>query len=246
MAKTLDILGVEVKAVTGAEAIRLIDTQCDRGIPVKLAYLNSHTSNTAAQDPTFAAALREFWVLNDGVGLDVAATLLHGTRFPENLNGTDFTVRYLQETSRTWRIFLLGAKPGVAELAGQHLARLASRHCIAGVQHGYFKPQDAGAIANTVRDSGADLILVALGNPQQEKWIAQYGEATGARLMVGVGALFDFLSGNVSRAPEWIRATRSEWVYRLALEPRRLARRYLLGNPYFLARVLRKRLVATS
>lgn len=240
-ATRLDILGVSVCAMTGAEAVAAIDTWTDDA-PAKLAYLNAHGSNLAARDPDYLRTLNQLAVLNDGIGVDIAARVLHGRAFPENLNGTDFTVRYLQETRKVWNLFLLGAKPGVAAAAADKLKALAPRHAYVGVRDGYFPKERAGGIAEEIRRSGADLVLVALGNPAQEFWIAQHGDATGARLLIGVGALFDFLSGGVSRAPEWVRALRAEWVYRLWLEPRRLARRYLLGNPVFLARTLRRKI----
>jgi alpha-1,3-mannosyltransferase len=81
-------------------------------------------------------------------------------------------------------------------------------------------------------------VLVAMGNPRQEMWLAEILEATGCRLGFAVGALFDFLSGDIARAPLWVRSARLEWVYRLLREPKRLWRRYVLGNPIFLLRVL--------
>lgn len=237
----IDILGVPVWSMTGAQAVAALDDWTDQG-PVNLAYLNAHSSNVAAKNPDYLAALRSFQVFNDGIGVDIAAKLLHGRAFPENLTGTDFTGRYLRESRKTWRVYLLGAKPGVAEGAARALQAQAPHQAIAGLRDGYFAPHEADRVAQEVRDSGADLLLVAMGNPAQELWMARYGAAAGCRLTMGVGALFDFLSGRVSRAPEWLRAARSEWVYRLALEPRRLAARYLVGNPVFLARTLRRKI----
>lgn len=237
----LDILGVPVWRMTAAQAVEALDEWTDHG-PVNLAYLNAHSSNVAARNPEYLAALRAFQVFNDGIGVDIAAKVLHGRAFPENLTGTDFTGRYLRESRKAWRVYLLGARPGVAEAAAHALKAQAPHQQIAGVRDGYFAPEDSDAVAQAVRDSGANLLLVAMGNPAQELWMARHGAATGCQLTMGVGALFDFLSGRVSRAPEWLRAARSEWIYRLALEPRRLAARYLVGNPVFLARTLRRKI----
>jgi alpha-1,3-mannosyltransferase len=237
----LDIMGVLVCAMTAGEAVAALDAGVEIE-PLRLAYLNAHGSNIAGKDSRFHQILKSFTVFNDGVGLDIAAWLLHGRRFPENLNGTDFTVRYLRDTRRDWTIYLLGAKPGIAEAAGEALAKMSPRHRIVGVQDGYFDPSRSPEIAEQIRRSGAGLLLVAMGNPAQEKWIAEYGAATGCRLMIGVGALFDFLSGGVERAPKWVQDVRAEWVFRLALEPRRLAGRYLIGNPRFLARAIAHKL----
>ncbi|HAH11038.1 MAG TPA: glycosyltransferase, partial [Alphaproteobacteria bacterium] len=235
----LDIMGIKVRAATAPEAVAFLDRHLDGSAPpLKLAYLNAHTSNLAASNPAFTETLTRFVVLNDGIGVDIAARLLHAKRFPANLNGTDFTVRYLAETRHTLRLYLIGSQDGVAAQAAEHLAQLAPRHTIVGTQHGYFAPERGDEVLAALRQAQPDLVLVAFGNPAQEFWIDQHAEATGARLLIGVGALFDFLSGRVSRAPQWVRDARFEWAYRLALEPRRRARRYLAGNPYFLARVL--------
>lgn len=177
-------------------------------------------------------------VFNDGIGVDIASLVLYGSAFPENLNGSDFTPRYLQNTRHRYRIFLLGSRPGVAERAREHLSRSCPQHWIVGCYHGYFKKEDTVKILNMIKASNADIILVGMGNPRQEFWLADNLEATGCRLALGVGALFDFVTEQVRRAPPSIRSARLEWVYRLIQEPRRLWRRYLVGNFLFIFRVL--------
>jgi len=172
--------------------------------------------------------------------VDIASRILYGSRFPENLNGTDFIPRYLRETTHQFRIFLLGSKLGIAERAGARLSELCPEHRIAGCYPGYFAPEQSVAIADAIRGAGADLLLVGMGNPHQELWLDSYMARTKCRLAFSVGALFDFLAGEMPRASPWIRAARLEWVYRLSLEPRRLAWRYLIGNPLFLLRVARQ------
>ena len=93
-------------------------------------------------------------------------------------------------------------------------------------------------MAQTISASGADVVLVAMGNPDQELWLRNNFGATGCRLGFAVGALFDFIVGEAQRAPVWVRTARLEWIYRLAHEPRRLWRRYVLGNPIFMLRIL--------
>jgi alpha-1,3-mannosyltransferase len=113
---------------------------------------------------------------------------------------------------------------------------------VVGTACGYFGgEQEIRQTCERICISRANLVLVALGNPLQELWIARHGEASGATLLIGVGALFDFTVDRVHRAPPWLRRARCEWMYRLASEPRRLAGRYLLGNALFLASVLRDR-----
>jgi exopolysaccharide biosynthesis WecB/TagA/CpsF family protein len=106
------------------------------------------------------------------------------------------------------------------------------------VVDGYVDPY---TVAERVRAARPDVLLVALGNPLQECWIDANLAQLDARVAIGVGALFDYLAGRVVRAPRWVRALRGEWLFRLLVEPRRLWRRYVLGNPQFLWRVLRAR-----
>jgi exopolysaccharide biosynthesis WecB/TagA/CpsF family protein len=106
---------------------------------------------------------------------------------------------------------------------------------LVGVENGFG---DRVAAAARIRAACPDVLLVALGNPLQEFWIAEHLRALDARVAIGVGALFDYLAGRVRRAPRWVRALRSEWVFRMLMEPRRLAQRYLVGNPVFLWRSL--------
>jgi exopolysaccharide biosynthesis WecB/TagA/CpsF family protein len=115
-----------------------------------------------------------------------------------------------------------------------------SRHRVAGVHHGYFSHDLNDAIVERIKQSGADLLLVALGNPAQEIWISQNLRATGCSLAFGVGGLFDFAAQNVARAPLWMRVHGLEWLYRLMQEPGRMWPRYLIGNWVFLGRVARQ------
>lgn len=108
---------------------------------------------------------------------------------------------------------------------------------IAGTNDGYFSPDDSDRVAATVRASGADVLLVAMGAPRQELWIGRYADAAGASATLGVGGLFDYYSGRIPRAPVWMRRLGLEWIFRLLQEPRRLWRRYLVGNLVFLWRV---------
>jgi alpha-1,3-mannosyltransferase len=203
-----------------------------------VVFANAHTLNTTRRDDRVRMALRKSIVFNDGIGMDIASRILFGQGFPENLNGTDFVPRYLQQTRHRYSIFLLGAKPGVAGRAAQQLSRLAPQHRIVGSCHGYLAGEDSARLVDNIRNSGADILLVAMGDPQQELWLMEHLDRTGCRLGFGVGGLFDFMAGTVPRAPEWARAAHLEWLYRMMQEPGRLWRRYLIGMPIFLLRVV--------
>lgn len=235
------ILGLNLTVASRAEAVETIDRRVIDGVPAAVAFVNAHTANVAQEQPEVRRCLNDFLLFNDGVGLDLASRLLYGENFPANLNGTDFVPAYLAETKIQHRIFLLGGRPEAVEAAAAHLAAAFPRHKVVGAHHGYFAPEANAGVVERIGAAQADLLLVALGNPAQELWIHRNLGQTGVRVAFGVGALFDFLSGRVPRAPDWVRAARLEWVFRLAIEPRRMWQRYLVGNAVFLARVLRQR-----
>ena len=238
-ARCRTILDIPVFVGTRSAAVDRIDAEYQAGKPAMVAFANANALNIATNDGAFRDVLKRSLVLNDGIGVDAASQILFERRFPQNLNGTDFTPYYFQHTRHSYRIFFLGGSSGVAERAAAKLiAMCGGRHRIAGCQNGYSRAGDAIGITAKILGSGADVVLVAMGNPLQEIWLAGHLKATGCRLGFGVGALFDFLSGDVARAPRWVRAARLEWAYRLAQEPSRLWRRYVLGNPLFLMRVL--------
>jgi alpha-1,3-mannosyltransferase len=235
------ILGVPISVSTASQSVELLDARFERGIPTIVAFANAHLLNVAFRDKRFLAVLQKLVVINDGIGVDIASRILFGSPFPQNLNGTDFTPNYLRNTRHRYRIFLLGSRPGVAESARKYLSNDHPKHRIVGCYHGYFPKEDTAKIVETIKASNADIILAGMGNPLQELWLADNLEATGCRLAFGVGALFDFLTGHARRAPAWVRAVRLEWFHRLIQEPGRLWRRYLVGNPLFIFRVLGQR-----
>lgn len=229
-------------AVTGErEAMALLGEIIGTAGHLKVAFANAHFVNEAARNPAFRSILPQFMILPDGIGVDIASKLLYGEKFPANLNGTDFVPAFLQAQAAPLRVALLGAKPGVADKAAQRLSRMTPQHDIHVISHGYFTPEEEVRLLDQLAAAPADLLLVAFGNPAQEKWIARCITPAHARIAMGVGALLDFLAGEVPRAPEAVRRLRLEWMWRLAQEPRRLWRRYILGNPAFLLRVLRQK-----
>lgn len=231
------ILGIPIQVCDFAQAVELIDTRFEKGKPLAIAFANAHALNIAVADPPFRAALQNALVFNDGIGVDIASRILYGSTFPENLNGTDFTPNYFRHAKHRYRIFLLGASPGTAERAAHRLGAACPRHKIVGAHHGHFDADKIPGVIDLIRRSGANVLLVAMGNPKQEIFLHEHLAATGCVIGIGVGALFDFVAGNVPRAPLRVQRLRLEWLYRLAKEPRRLARRYLFGNPLFLLRI---------
>jgi alpha-1,3-mannosyltransferase len=234
------ILGVDIHVMKKTEAVDTLDRLSDGSTPIGVGFANAHALNIASSDQVAREELSKLLVFNDGIGVALASRILYRWHFPENLNGTDFVPAYLGATRRAFKIFLLGARPGVAEKAARTLVPPDSRHRVVGVRNGYFTPDMDAAIAEEIRRSGADLLLVALGNPAQEIWISKNLRATGCCLAFAVGGLFDFAAENVPRAPLWMQVQGIEWLWRLLQEPGRLWRRYLIGNWLFLGRVARQ------
>ena len=232
------ILNVPVRVSTLTQAVDFLDRTFERIEPSIVAFANVHSLNVAATDRRFRSALETAIVFNDGAGLDIASRLLFGSPFPANLNGTDFVPRYMAETAHNYRIFLLGSRPEIVKRAAAEFARLYPRHDIVGYRDGYFGSGENASIIQNIRRSAADIVLVAMGNPKQEIWLVDNLAATGCKLGFGVGALFDFMSGEVPRASLWMQRNGLEWLYRLYNEPRRLWNRYVYGNPLFLLRVI--------
>lgn len=240
---TIDVLGIPVAKLTPDAALAEISWIHDNDVPSLVAYANAHTLNLASTDPAYKQVLlRAPIVLNDGSGIAIAARM-NGDRFPANLNGSDFNPLILGlAAERSWPVYFLGARQGVAERAAQAMKARYPALQVAGCRDGYWAPHQHGSVAAAIRAAGASVVMAALGNPLQEKWLDAHLPATGARIGVGVGAFFDFAAGEVPRAPAWMNRAGIEWVFRLAQEPRRLWRRYVVGNPVFLARVLWARL----
>ena len=207
---------------------------------VSLAIVNAHTLNLVHESPPFRDTLNTLSVvLNDGVGLEFYGRVA-GAPFHYNFNGTDLLPAIFAHRAapgKGLRVFLFGARPGVAARAAEQIQERFPGVSVVGVADGYSSLSDAEMV-ELINAATPQLVLVALGNPLQEEWIARNQVALTAGVVCGVGALLDFLSGTVPRAPAWMRASRLEWCYRLWLEPKRMFRRYVIGNPLFLYRVV--------
>jgi alpha-1,3-mannosyltransferase len=226
---------VDVAVLEKEQALSLIVSAVATKRPYMIFFANAHTVNTARQIDGFSRALQRAIVLNDGIGVDLASRWLYHSPFPTNLAGTDFVPELLDRFPSGTRLFLLGASPGVADRAALAI-RAQHRHIqVVGTQHGFFAEKDEAALFDRVAASGAEFVLVAMGHPRQEMWVAQNIDRLPATVMC-VGALLDFFAG-IPRAPLWVRQLRMEWIFRLLREPRRLARRYLIGNATFLASI---------
>ncbi len=236
---SLKLFGLSVANTTVDSALDWLCARLETGQRTRVAFLNAHCVNIAASDWQYRSALEEAdAILPDGSGIALAARM-QKRRIAANLNGTDLVPALGRRLAAAGRsVFLLGGRPGVAGAAAAELTRLCPGLRIAGVADGYFQPDAEQGVIDAINASGADVVLVAMGVPMQDTWLERVAPKLDAGLTMGVGGLFDFLSGRIPRAPLALRRTGMEWTYRLYQEPARMWRRYVLGNPIFVARAV--------
>ncbi|MDP4598245.1 MAG: WecB/TagA/CpsF family glycosyltransferase [Pseudomonadales bacterium] len=244
MQPSVTVFGLQIDNVSITQASTLLaDAAADKSHLTPVAFVNADCMNIAWQDEAYKTLLqsRDF-VFGDGSGIRYACRFT-GQQIHDNVNGTDlFPLLCEQALARGQSIYLLGGKPGVAQRAAERSCRRYAGLQIAGSQHGYFADDETPAVVAAINASGADILIVGLGAPRQERWIEAQRQQLTVGVAIGVGGLLDFVAREVSRAPGWVRKIGFEWVVRFLNEPVRLLRRYFLGNPLFLYRVLRQRI----
>lgn len=235
------LLDIAIDNLTMLEAVDQVVGMARGSYPTQLCFLNADCANIASKDPVYKSILQAAdLVLADGIGIRLAGRMVN-QHIRENVNGTDmFPILCEALRQKGLGIYLLGGRAGVAEAAARAMTAKFPGLKIHGAQDGYFEQSKEAEVIDIVRASGADVLFVAFGVPKQEKWISAHKEALGVKVAIGVGGLFDFYSGRIPRAPAWMRELGMEWFYRFLQEPRRMWRRYFVGNARFLYRVVRE------
>lgn len=240
------VFGLEIRDTTLDEAASWLVSRAKSALATNVAFVNAHSINVINRDVRFADAVTRFHcVFADGIGLRLAARA-GGVTLRDNVNGTDLFPILCGEAARedVW-VYLLGSAEGVSDAAARNMTRAHPGLTIAGTASGYFATTaEEDAAIEAINASGAEILLVGMGVPAQEKWIFENRHRLKPSVVIGVGGLFDYYSGNIARAPMWMRKNGLEWVWRLSLEPTRLARRYLLGNAEFMMRLVTHRMLS--
>jgi N-acetylglucosaminyldiphosphoundecaprenol N-acetyl-beta-D-mannosaminyltransferase len=248
-APPVDVLGVPVEPWRAEDLIAAVIASATAGAPADGArletvhYANVHVVNTAYRNPELRRELaRASTVYCDGSGVRLGAAIL-GQRLPPRLTAADWIDAFCERAARAGvRLFIVAGADGVAEHAA---AVLLARHpglAVAGTYHGFLDDHASTRVIARVNDAGTDLLLVGMGTPTQELWVARYRETIRAPVVWTVGALLDFVAGAQRRAPAWLADHHLEWLWRLGTVPGRLGSRYLIGNPLFILRMLARRL----
>lgn len=235
------LFGLQVDAVTVDQAVaRCVEAITQRRyLPV--AVLNAAKVVTMCRDPGLRDAVaRCQLILADGQSVVWASRIL-GAPVPERVAGIDLFEELLAVAARSgYRVYFLGAKPGVLDRMLAELARRYPELRVAGARDGYFRSDEAADVAAAIHRSAADLLFLGMSSPRKELFLAVHGTATGAHVVHGVGGSFDVLAGETKRAPVWCQRLGLEWLYRAKQEPLRLGRRYLATNAAFVALVARQ------
>ena len=227
-----DIMGIAFDNVTMQQALERAgeilagDKTCYAVTP------NAEIAYEALRDESLRALLNEAdLVLPDGAGVVLASKILK-TPLQQKVAGVDFADGLLGMLAQNGKsVYLLGSKPGIAELAAEKMREKHPGLTICGMHDGYFK--DEAPVIAAINEAKPDVLFVCLGAPKQERWMAAHENRVQA-LMLGVGAAFDYEAGNIRRAPAWMQRCNLEWLYRLMQDPKRLFKRYFVTNTKFL------------
>jgi N-acetylglucosaminyldiphosphoundecaprenol N-acetyl-beta-D-mannosaminyltransferase len=241
------VLGIPIHAI-GVERLHVeLQAAVARRTHSLFLHANVHAINLALRWPWLHELYnRADLVFCDGAGVIIGARIL-GHRIPERITYADWIWQLgaLCE-GKGYALFLLGGRPGIADRAAARLTDRFPRLYICGTMHGYFDKRLGGeendSVLRAIRSSRPDVLLAAMGMPVQEVWLDQNRRDLDMGVALTAGAALDYASGELRRAPRWMTDRGLEWLGRLILEPRRLWRRYLLGNPAFLFRVLMERM----
>lgn len=238
--KTIELAKFNIIDTTSSQLLQFIHKNKRANKKTILFFANSNfIVNCRSLFKRYANALDDVIIANDGVALNIAAKIVHGRSFEDNLNGTDFSPYFLSHTPEPLKIYLLGAKQEVVIKAAAFINQRFPMHRVVGYQNGYFDHANSSPVIEQINTSEADVLLVAMGNPIQEQWILEHQKDLKPSYILGVGALFDFWSGSKVRAPVIVQKLKLEWLFRLCQEPRRLLKRYTVDIFKFLYIVIR-------
>jgi N-acetylglucosaminyldiphosphoundecaprenol N-acetyl-beta-D-mannosaminyltransferase len=236
------IFDIPIELARPAELLARISGWVGDGGPTRsVMYANAHVLNRSRADRPLRRALEDAdLVYCDGYGVRLAARALHA-EIPHRMTGADWIWELAALCERAGHsVYLLGSEPGIAAEAGKRLRRRCGGLDVVGTHHGYFEPGSPhdDRVLEDINARRPDIVLAGLGTPKQELWARRAAARLDVSVVWTVGSLFDYVSGRLPRAPSWLADNGLEWMFRLAVEPQRTWRRYLLGNPVFVSRVV--------
>lgn len=243
--ESLQILGLRVDRPTPSDVLNTLAAQIASRTPHHIVTADASMVVLARADTELAAIVNKAdMVTPDGAGILWAARLF-GTPIPHKISGVDLVGDLCRlSAERGWKLFFLGAAPGVAEDAARNLRQKHPGAQIVGTRDGYFTPAQEPDVIAQIKSAAPDVLLVAFGIPKQEKWIAAHKAALNVPVSVGIGGSFDVYSGRVKRAPVWMQNASLEWLYRLASNPKKIGK--VMTLPIFALLALRRRILGIA
>lgn len=238
----ISLLGVKIHPLTRPALRHFIAQSIHSNARVLALNVNVYAMNLAYENPWLRRFFNQSGItFTDGAGVIFAAKLL-GRRIPERVTYADWMWELASIAEEEgYTLFFLGAEPSVAEQAAARLRQRFPKIKIVGVRHGYFdkNPQSAenAELVAAINQLRPNILITGMGMPIQERWLMENWERLNVNIFLTGGAVFDYISGKLSRAPRWMTENGLEWLGRLLIEPRRLWKRYILGNPLFLWRI---------
>jgi N-acetylglucosaminyldiphosphoundecaprenol N-acetyl-beta-D-mannosaminyltransferase len=238
MTASITILGIRVSKLTGAELVDLIRDAVDSGKKLKIAYANAHTLNMAYQDESLKRIFHSFDLIHpDGIGIYWASRIMDKDEaLPERMTGSDFYKLLTDQSMKNrWRLFFFGHSPEILSRLKENSPGLN----IVGLQEGYHFLNVE--VIDKINRAKPDILIVGLSCPKQEKWIDGHGDEVKAKVILAVGDGIRVFSGDKPRGPLLLRQLGLEWFVRYLTNPIKYFRRYVIGNPLFILRVLKSK-----
>lgn len=242
--ETVEILGVNISVITLPDMLQFVLSSIKSKSKIIVSYVNIHGLNLAFNDELFRSCLHKSDItFCDGFGVKIAVKLIAGVSLHRFTPPDWFDLLAEKCAEQNYTIFFLGTQLAIVEKAAKILSVRFPDLKIVGVHDGYFD-KAKGSVENQkviqkINSEKPDILVVGFGMPSQEKWISENFNELQTHVILPVGAFFDYLAGETKRAPRWMTDHGFEWLGRLVIEPSRLWKRYLIGNPLFFWRIFK-------
>ncbi|UPA31291.1 WecB/TagA/CpsF family glycosyltransferase [Terrisporobacter glycolicus] len=242
MDRRVKFLNTYVDALTMDETLDKIQEYIDNKECVQHVVINAGKVNLMQENKELTQIVNECPLINaDGQSIVWGSKIL-GNPLPERVAGIDiFTGLVRISAEKGYKPYFFGAKEEVVTEVVRRFKELYPDLEVAGYRNGYFKPEESYGIAENIKKSGADILFVAFSSPKKEFWIKEYMDIMNVPFAMGVGGSFDVIAGKTTRAPKWMQKCGLEWFHRFIQEPRRMFKRYIIGNLSFVKLVLSNR-----
>lgn len=242
--KRIHILGTNIDVLNMKDTVDLVDEYVKSKEPLHLMGVNADKINMMAKNPRLKEIVNNCGIINaDGASVVLASRFLK-KELPERVAGIDLMEKLIELSSeKGYKVYFLGAKQEIVEETAKVLSKRYPSLNVVGIKNGYFKEADWPSVYEELKIANPDFVFVGITSPLKE-YIVDYMQKKGLPyVFMGVGGSFDVISGKIPRAPKWMQDSNLEWLFRVIQEPRRLFKRYFIGNSIFIKNVLKERVM---